>query len=81
MTIASDGGLKHGIGTMGWKIVSQNGTPLFSGSGPIDGPHDVANSTRSELGGITAPLLLCFVCIPGAILGHVTPVQVQMVDR
>jgi ribonuclease HI len=27
--------------------------------GPIDGPTDISNSTRSELGGLVAPLLLC----------------------
>lgn len=59
VTIASDGGLRHGIGTLGWKIVNQHGIPLFSGSGPIDGPPDNANSTRSELGGLAAPMLLC----------------------
>ena len=59
LTIASDGGLRHRIGTHGWKIVDKNGITLFSGSGPVDGPIDIANSTRSELGGLTAPLLLC----------------------
>ena len=59
ITIASDGGLKHGIGTYGWKIVDRANNPLFSGSGPVDGPHDIGNSTRSELGGLTAPLMLC----------------------
>jgi hypothetical protein len=57
--IASDGGLRHKIGTFGWKIVNKQGITLFSGSGPIDGPSDIANSTRSELGGLTTPLLLC----------------------
>jgi hypothetical protein len=59
ITIASDGGLKHGIGTFGWKINDRTNTTLFSGSGPVDGPHDIGNSTRSELGGLTAPLMLC----------------------
>jgi len=59
LTIASDGGLKQSIGTLGWKIVDKDGLPLFTGSGPVDGPFDIANSTRSELGGIAAPLLLC----------------------
>lgn len=59
LTIASDGGLKHKIGTFGWKIVDKSGKSLFSGSGPVDGPTDIANSTRSELGGLTCPLLLC----------------------
>ena len=59
VTIASDGGLKHRIGTHGWKIVDRSGNTLFSGSGPVDGPLDIANSTRSELGGLTAPMLLC----------------------
>jgi hypothetical protein len=63
ITIASDGGLRKGIGTFGWKIVSieKTGTTttLFEGSGPVDGPFDIATSTRCELGGLVAPLLLC----------------------
>jgi hypothetical protein len=59
ITIASDGGLRHKLGTFGWKIVDKHGITLFSGSGPVDGPLDIANSTRAELGGLTAPLLLC----------------------
>jgi ribonuclease HI len=58
ITIASDGGLKSWMGTHGWKIVSRSGSTLFSGSGPVDGPYDISHSTRSELGGLTAPLLL-----------------------
>jgi hypothetical protein len=58
-SIASDGGLKHQVGTFGWKIVDRFSTTLFSGSGPIDGPADIGHSTRSELGGLTAPLLFC----------------------
>jgi hypothetical protein len=41
ITIASDGGLKHQMGTQGCKIVSRQGYPLFSGSGPVDGPFDI----------------------------------------
>ena len=66
LVIASDGGLRKGVGTFGWKIVlrqpsasADNEMTLFEGSGPVDGPSDIANSTRSELGGLTAPLLLC----------------------
>ena len=59
ITIASDGGLKHQVGTFGWKIVDRFSTTLFSGSGPINGPADIGHSTRSELGGLTAPLLFC----------------------
>ena len=58
MTIASDGGLKDQLGTHGWKIVDRTGRTLFSGSGPVDGPYDISHSTRSELGGLTAPMLL-----------------------
>jgi hypothetical protein len=46
------------MGTQGWKIVSRSQHTLFSGSGPVDGPFDISHSTRSELGGLTAPLLL-----------------------
>ena len=64
ITIASDGGLKDRTGTFGWKIVAKGLNPpaditLFEGSGPIDGPYDISSSTRSELGGLVAPLLLC----------------------
>jgi len=64
ITIASDGGLRKGIGTFGWKIVEKGrcgrgDRSLFEGSGPVDGPIDIANSTRSELGGLVAPLLIC----------------------
>jgi ribonuclease HI len=59
--IASDGGLANTIGTFGWKIVAifrQNEQVLYQGAGTIDGPTEVGSSTRSELGGLTAPLLL-----------------------
>jgi ribonuclease HI len=55
----SDGGLADHYGTFGWKIVKTNDdVVLYEGSGPIDGPTEVGSSTRSELGGFTAPLLL-----------------------
>ena len=60
--IASDGGLSNAVGTFGWKIVTTSPNKreltLFQGSGFIDGPIEVGSSTRSELGGFTAPLLL-----------------------
>lgn len=56
--IASDGGLSDKKGSFGWKIVDNHLKPLFQGSGPVDGPMEVGSSTRSELGGLTAPLLL-----------------------
>jgi hypothetical protein len=60
--IASDGGLSNAVGTFGWKIVTllsqQSQITLFQGSGFIDGPAEVGSSTRSELGGFTAPLIL-----------------------
>jgi hypothetical protein len=64
ITMASDGGLKDRKGTFGWKIVDKGSgsaaaIPLFEGSGPVDGPFDVNSSTRSELGGLIAPILLC----------------------
>lgn len=45
-------------GTFGWKITTSKFKPLFKGSGPVDGPIEIGSSTRSELGGFTAPLLL-----------------------
>jgi ribonuclease HI len=65
LIIASDGGLKARVATFGWTIVGTRGgttaadIPLFEGSGPVDGPYDITNSTRSELGGLVAPLLFC----------------------
>jgi len=60
ITIASDGGLKQQVGTFGWKIVNRSCVILFQGSGPVDGLADiVGHSTQSELGGLSAPFLLC----------------------
>ena len=58
VTIVSDGGLAEGIGTFGWKIVGTKNQTLFAGAGPVDGPHEMGSSTRSELGGLAAPLFL-----------------------
>ena len=58
LTIASDGGLKTDKGTYGWKIVTNTDEVLFSGAGPVDGDYRSASSTRSELYGIAAPVLL-----------------------
>jgi hypothetical protein len=61
LTIASDGSLREDAGTFGWKLTTQNYTTLFHGYGPVDGPMEIGSSTRSELGGFTAPLLLVTV--------------------
>jgi hypothetical protein len=58
ITIVSDGGLSEGVGTFGWKIVGSDNVTLYAGAGPIDGPQEEGTSTRSELGGLTAPLFL-----------------------
>jgi hypothetical protein len=58
LEIATDGSLAHSVGTFGWRIVSPPDLVLFEGSGPIDGPEELSSSTRSELGGFAAPLLL-----------------------
>ncbi|KAI2501468.1 hypothetical protein MHU86_12983 [Fragilaria crotonensis] len=58
LIIASDGSLLPTAGTFGWKVTTDKHSTLFQGSGPIDGPIDIGSSTRSELGGFTAPLLL-----------------------
>jgi hypothetical protein len=39
-------------------VFNRRTSPYTEGSGPIDGPMEVGSSTRSELGGFTAPLLL-----------------------
>ena len=58
LEVVSDGGLQETNGTFGWKIVGKQGLVIFQGSGPVDGPFELANSTRSEIGGFAAPLLL-----------------------
>ncbi|KAI2498729.1 hypothetical protein MHU86_15740 [Fragilaria crotonensis] len=58
LTIASDGGLKGRHGTFGWSLTTPQNTILCEGAGPVDGPFDTANSTRCELGGYAAALLL-----------------------
>jgi hypothetical protein len=58
VTIVSDGGLAESIGTFGWKILGANNDTLYAGAGPIDGSPDMGSSTRSELGGLAAPLFL-----------------------
>jgi hypothetical protein len=59
--IASDGGLDNTTGTHGW-VISTKKHALFRGSGPVDGPPDTASSTRSELAGCAASILLV-VCV------------------
>ncbi|KAI2509676.1 hypothetical protein MHU86_4796 [Fragilaria crotonensis] len=61
LTIASDGSLREEAGTFGWKLTTRNHHVLFQGYGPVDGPIEIGSSTRSELGGFTAPLLLVTV--------------------
>ena len=55
--LASDGGLHKTQGTHGW-ILSTGRHILFKCAGPVDGPHDLASSTRCELGGCASALLL-----------------------
>jgi hypothetical protein len=58
-TIASDGGLKGRQGTFGWNLsTDKKKQSLFERAGPVDGPYDTANSTRCEVGGYVASLLL-----------------------
>lgn len=57
ITVASDGGLKGHQGTFGWQVQSSANEVLAEGAGPVDGPFDVANSTRCELGGYASALL------------------------
>ena len=58
LTITSDGGLKGRRGTFGWSVTTSNKVTLCEGAGPVDGPFDTANSTRCELGGYAAALLM-----------------------
>ena len=58
LEIISDEGLKDSKGTFGWKIILPDRTTLFHGAGPVDGPKESESSTRSELFGLAAPLLI-----------------------
>ena len=58
LEIVTDGSLATGIGTFGWRLLRPPSLILYEGSGPIDGPAELSTSTRSELGGFAAPLLL-----------------------
>lgn len=59
LEIISDGSLEHqSLGTFGWKIMTNKDMVIYHGTGPVDGPPETARSTRSELGGYAAPLLL-----------------------
>ena len=63
LTISSDGGLKDHRGTFGWQLSTANNEVLYEGAGPVDGPLETASSTRCELGGFVAPLiLLSLIC-------------------
>jgi hypothetical protein len=55
--IASDGGLSGNQGTFGWVLTTSKHV-LFQCGGPVDGPFDVLNSTRSELCGFASSLLM-----------------------
>jgi hypothetical protein len=61
LEIVTDGGLHATRGTFGWKIVANKSLVLDQGSGPVDGPYDQSNSTRCEIGGFAAPMLLITV--------------------
>jgi hypothetical protein len=54
--LASDGGLQDSTGTFGW-IISSKREILYKCSGPVDGPRDTSNSTRSELAGFASGAL------------------------
>lgn len=58
LTIATDGGLKVDTGTFGWTLSTHDNRTLYEGAGPVDGPRDVTNSTRCEIAGLAAPLLI-----------------------
>jgi hypothetical protein len=58
ITIALDaGGLKGTQGTFGWQVRSKSNKVIAEGAGPVDGPFDVANSTRCKLGGYASAFL------------------------
>lgn len=55
--IAPDGGLLGNQGTFGW-VLTLSKHVLYKCGGPVDGPYDTANSTRSELCGLASSLLV-----------------------
>jgi hypothetical protein len=58
LEIITDGGLKEHNATFGWKIILPDRTILFQGAGPADGPPESESSTRSELFGFVAPMIV-----------------------
>jgi hypothetical protein len=58
LEIITDGGLKNHNATFGWKIILPDRTVLFQGAGPADGPPKSESSTRSELFGFAAPMIV-----------------------
>ena len=58
LEIITDGGLKEHNATFGWKIILPDRKILFQGAGPADGPQESESSTRSELFGFAAPMLI-----------------------
>lgn len=55
--LATDGGLLGTTSTHGWVLATSKLILVFTGAGPVDGPFDLASSTRSELGGLAASLV------------------------
>lgn len=53
----TDSTLKGAKGTHGW-VITMDKITLFQGSGPIDGRAETASSTRCELGGLAASLIM-----------------------
>lgn len=58
LTIATDGGLKDTRATFGWTLSTAENITLNEGLGQVNGPRDLANSSRCEIVGLVAPLLL-----------------------
>lgn len=63
LLIATDGSLLVTAGSFGWELTTTTHSSLFEGFGPVDGPIEIGSSTRSEIGGITAPLLLVITAL------------------
>ena len=58
LEIVTDGSLALDVDTFGWRLLRPPNLIPFEGTGPVDGPFELSTSTRSELGGYAAPLLL-----------------------
>jgi hypothetical protein len=77
---ASDASLKDGIATQVWILTSGDAEDLnndllhLAGAGPVDGYHPYLSSTRAEIAGITAVLIISQLLLKF----HASPAKVTL---